>query len=127
MRTPSHRKIISAAWFAVIICGGLCACASNSAVVNADQEEVAKLNTPRIIVGFNTADIEPDNPEIIGTLNSILATNWTFVRKISGNAAVYIIRTQQTQPELLARFAELERIDFIKYVEFDQRRRIHNK
>ncbi len=111
---------------AVVIFGCLYACASASSESGAGKIESTS-ESLRISVGFSSAEINPEDHAVIAVLNDILAADLKLARKLSGKAAVFQGTTQLTRKEIRAKFDELERIDFIRYIEFDQRRHIHNE
>lgn len=102
----------------------LCAChaANNEIVPNITDNP----NQFRIIVGFNSSETDPDSREIIQTIRAKLSSNVIFLRKLSGNAAIYRVETQLDAGKISMRLEQLTEITEIKYAELDQRRRIQS-
>lgn len=84
--------------------------------------------TVRIIIGFSDPEFDYQNPAFLETLERDLAAEITFIQALSGNAALYLCKTRDTEDALLSRLDRLaDRHSSIKYAEPDVKRTIRRK
>jgi hypothetical protein len=106
----------------LLVCSGLLACAgaNNEAVVNNPADAVQQ----RIIIAFDSAAIDPEDPQVMQSISKVLGTDLQFIRRLSGNAAVYTGNLRQNKQGLAVQLEQLKSLTYIKYAEPDQRREI---
>ncbi|MBN1378785.1 MAG: hypothetical protein JXA04_06075 [Gammaproteobacteria bacterium] len=106
----------------LLMSGSLFACAvagnTENSGIQADSKAV------RIIIGFDSPEVNPQDPGIIKTISNMLGAEMKFVRKLSGNAAVYSARSQLGEEHLITELEQLKAITYIRYAELDQRHQI---
>ena len=122
MNTRPHPVTYQLFCLALLLYGGLPGCTG----VSSDMENSTTVAAVpvRIIVGFNSPDIRPEDPAIIQAIQDKLAMELTLIRKLSANTAVYAGNRRQTEAALKQRLQQLTSIPYIRYAELDQRRRI---
>lgn len=84
------------------------------------KEPLPQSEKTQIIIGFTKADIDPQNPLLINEIASLLEANVVFLRRISGNAAVYAVKISLHKPEFSKKLQQLGQRDDIRYAEVDQ-------
>lgn len=102
--------------------GTACIGSNHAAGSGSDQNSQAV----RIIVGFSDPGRTYNHPAILKTLSHELAAEVTFLRQLSGNAALYLCQTPDPIDRFLARFKNLSAHSDIEYVELDQKRAKRN-
>ncbi|HEX7027445.1 MAG TPA: hypothetical protein VF268_09395 [Gammaproteobacteria bacterium] len=105
--------------FAVVALLGTACIPSNHAIGSGNE---ANSQTVRIIVGFSRPGFDYDQPAFLQTLSGELAAEVTFLRPLSGNAAMYLCQTTGPIDVFLARLKNLSAHSDIEYVEPDQKR-----
>ena len=123
MSTRPQFRSLPLIYILLLISGNLFACSGVAENSSAQADPQAL----RIIIGFRSTDISPQDSDVIQTVSKKLNAEMEFVRKLSGNAAVYLIRTQLSEQDLHTRLAQLKTIPYIRYAEFDQRYRIQTR
>lgn len=80
--------------------------------------------TVRIIIGFSDPEFDYRSPAFLETLARELAAEVTFIRPLSGNAALYLCKTHDSEEALLSRLERLAEHPAVKYAEPDRKRAI---
>lgn len=93
-----------------------------NAVVNGSEAHNSQ--TMRIIIGFTDPEFDYQSPAFLETLTRSLAAEVSFLRPLSGNAALYLCKTKDTQAALASRLDRLAEYPGVKYAELDQKRTI---
>ena len=119
MNTRPRSVVYHFLCLALLVCGGVSGCAG------ANSEKTGAVTTAtRIIIGFNSADINPEDPAVIRVIQDKLGMEAVLVRKLSGNAALYTVAPRCTDATLKQRLQQLTAIPYIRYAELDQRRHL---
>ncbi len=109
-------------WYLILlITAALTACSANVTDKQAAQVEGTNTtdNTQRLIISFVDPDIDPMDQQLIQTLAADLQGNIKFVRKLSGNANLYLCETEESDALFSERLNKLGARDDIAYAEPD--------
>lgn len=83
--------------------------------------------TVRVIIGFSDPEFDYQHPAFLETLSRKLTAKVTFLKPLSGDAALYLCETGDTKDVLMSRLDRLAKHADIRYAELDQTRKIQNK
>lgn len=106
---------------AVALLSTACISRTNTVVTGHETQAV------RIIIGFSNSAFDYQSPAFLETLARALAAEITFLRPLSGNAALYLCKTSDPEGILVARLDRLAGSPAIKYAELDQKRTIRQR
>lgn len=81
----------------------------------------------RIIIGFSDPGFDYRHPAFLETLSRDLDAEVTFLRPLSGNAALYLCRIRDPIDTFFTRLQNLSAHSDIEYAEPDQKRMKQNK
>jgi hypothetical protein len=78
----------------------------------------------QIIVGFNNTRRDPEDPSLVMEMSALINADLAFVRRMSGNAAVYLCTAVDSEAQMIKKLQLLKQHDDIKYAEQDRMQKI---
>lgn len=109
----------------LLLWANLAACASTNNTTGGNTAE--KPESVQVIIAFNSVVTDAQDVKIVASLSRILGSEVTFLRLLSGQAALYAIRWQGSEEKLIEKLKELGATENIKYAELDRKRRIQGR
>lgn len=116
-----HRLILVFLASLIVACTPRASEQPNEAGVVANRAPVETVN---IIIGFADPEQNPEDPAFIKSLESDLNAGISYLRGLSGNAALYACETSESDEQLIARLNKLGARADINYAEPDRKRTI---
>lgn len=103
----------------------LAACIPHTNAVDTGNKAHPDRST-RIIIGFSDPGFDYQDPEFLEILSQKLAAEVTFLRPLSGNAALYVCEPRDPEDVFTSRLSRLAQLPGIDYAEPDQKRKTQN-